>query len=98
MPISKIDTDIILSTAEAIKSVNNTLNTGIEEIRKKNDSLGNSWNSKAGAQARSLLYQLLSGNDARSSVLVNYENLLRHVVNGTVNVETANKSLADNFK
>lgn len=84
--------------AGAIASANSNINQSFEDLRKKGQNMDNSWNSKAGKQAVTLMHQLFKGNDARSAVLENHIAYLQNVVNpGYISGEDQNTSLADQF-
>lgn len=94
-----VNTDRISSSANKLRTVNNNINNEFKTLEKKAKQLDNNWKSAAGDAARTKMYQLFKNNEARSSVLQNYINMLEQQVNpGYTNSETANTKLADKFK
>ncbi|MBQ7016707.1 MAG: hypothetical protein IJN10_07130 [Firmicutes bacterium] len=98
MAIQKVNTDGILNAAASLSLCNANMDEAFASLYKTGTTMENNWNSKAGSAASSLLYQLFNGNQARSTVLQNYVNLLQQSVSpGYVNSETINTKLADQF-
>lgn len=98
MAIQKVNTDGILAAANTLSASNAAMNDAFNVLRSAGYTMENSWNSRAGTAAASLMYQLFNGNEARSAVLQNYVNLLQQSVTpGYVNAETVNTKLSDQF-
>ncbi|MBQ7015851.1 MAG: hypothetical protein IJN10_02680 [Firmicutes bacterium] len=98
MAIQKVNTDGILSAASSLSLCNANMNDAFAVLRSAGHTMENSWNSRAGSAAASLMYQLFNGNEARSAVLQNYVNLLQQAVApGYVESESVNTKLSDQF-
>ena len=98
MAIQKVNTDGILAAASSLAACNASMNDSFAVLRSLGHTMENSWHSRAGTAAASLMYQLFNGNEARSAVLQNYVNLLQQAVApGYINSETVNTKLSDQF-
>lgn len=94
-----VNTDRIASSANRLRTVNNTINNEFRTLQSKAQQLDSNWRSAAGETAKTTMYQLFRNNDVRSSVIQNYINMLEQQVNpGYESAETTNSKLADKFK
>ena len=85
--------------ADQIRTANNNINNAFRTMQNRTRSQLNNWRSPAGESAQTIMQQLLQHNEARSTILQNYFNLLARQVNpGYVSAEETNTSLADKFK
>lgn len=95
-----IDTERVAAVAAVLQSVNENINDSCDKMGKTCDrQLSENWKSEAGSAAITLLYELLKGNESRSTVIQNYISFLGQQVDpGYVEAERVNTSLADQFK
>ena len=94
-----VNTDRITSSANKLRTVNNTINSEFSTLKNKAKQLDTNWKSAAGETARTTMYQLFNNGEIRSKVLQNYINMLEQQVNpGYTGAETVNTKLADKFK
>ena len=99
MALLKVNTETIAATAAAIRTGDEGLSSGVEQLRTMCTNLLGSWESSAGSAAQSGLLEILQGDVARSAVLQNYAAMLSEVVNpGAETAENTNTKLADLFK
>lgn len=94
-----VNTEGIEETVSCLVSVNNAIINKIEELQYHFKEVENTWRSRAGERACTMMYQIFKNSEYRSAVIQNYINLLEQQVNpGYVNKETENTTLADMFK
>ena len=94
-----VDTEIISSSANKLRTADSNINSAFTTMQAKARQLDSNWKSRAGDAAISTMHSIAKNNDARSAVLQNYVNmLLQQVDPGYVSAENANVSLADKFK
>ena len=99
MPKQEINSERISSAANKLRTVNNNINNEFRTLQSKMRQLEANWRGAAGTAAQTTMHQLLNYNEARSTVLQNYLNMLERQVNpGYQETETTNSSLADKFK
>lgn len=90
--------EIILSAARSIQRADNTINIELSDLSKVMRHLEN-WIGAAGTAAQTAVYQILNYNEARSTVMQNYINMLEQQVNpGYQEAESTNQSLAEQFR
>ena len=98
MSVQKVDTEGIAAAANAISTADANINNAFEQVRKIGMKMDESWNSSAGTIAETTLQQLITNNDARSTVLQNYVNILNQLVNPSyIEAENVNTKLSDMF-
>lgn len=96
--MQKVNTDGITAAANRVRIANRNINTNFQTMERSCREL-DCWKGQAGSKALTLMYQIFKNNDARSTVLENYANVLEQMVKqGYINAETTNKKLADQFK
>ena len=94
-----VDTERLQAGAQSLRRINDQLNSAFDQMKKGTSSLEEDWRSAAGEQAVTAMYELFRGQEARDTVLRNYIQMLEQQVQpGYVQAETANRSLADQFK
>lgn len=94
-----VDTDRLRIGADALNWLNGQIRDAFVQMEKAAGQLETSWQSAAGAQAVTTMYTLFRGQEERDKVLRNYIQMLEAQVQpGYVQAETANLSLADQFK
>ncbi|MCL2082887.1 MAG: hypothetical protein FWH04_06605 [Oscillospiraceae bacterium] len=93
-----VDTVRINSSINKLRAVNGNINSAFDTLKGKANKLSG-WKGGAGTKAQTALHQLFESNEARSTVLQNYINLLEQQVSpGYKDTETVNIKLADQFK
>ena len=99
MPITIVNTDSLSASANNLRNVNRNINSEFQTLQNKAQIIDNNWQSPAGDAARTAMRQIFKHNEARSSVIRNYINMLEQQVNpGYADTETVNIKLADKFK
>lgn len=94
-----IDTACVSDSANKLRTVNDRINRQFQSFQNSAMQINNSWNGRAAEQAKTKLQELIQGGEARSTVLENYIRMLsQQVDSGYESAETANTSLADQFK
>ena len=94
-----VDTDQIRASAQSLRRINEQINSAFEQMRKETCGLDQDWQSAAGEAAMTAMYTLFRNQEARDKVLRNYIQMLEQQIQpGYVQAETANLSLADQFK
>lgn len=94
-----IDTQQVISAAASLRNANNNINRSFAILKSIAENIEYDWNGAAGEKARTTMYNLFKGNEARYAVIQNYINLLEQQVDPNyINVEKVNSSLADKFK
>ncbi len=100
MAVVKIDTEKVAGLAGKIRNSNNEMQRAFENAASSVNALGNSWSGAAYGNAIASFNDIRSKYyDARYNGVNNYANILNNQMSGGYNeTETANKSLADQFK
>ena len=94
-----VNTDRLATSANKLRTVNNTVNSEFCSLQNKAKQLDSNWKGAAGSAAQSTMYRLFQYSETRSSVLQNYINMLEQQINpGYISAENANTTLADKFK
>ena len=94
-----INTEMVTSYANKLRTTNNNINNAFDELQRKAKQLETNWKSSAGTTAQTSMYQLFNYRYTRSAVLQNYINMLEQQINpGYTRTETVNTTLADKFK
>ena len=96
----KINTDVVITTSEKLKLLNEEMRDGFNSVQKAIIQLNNSWDGSASEATISKFNEIkVKFCDARYIVLNNYANfLLNQVGEGYNQTEKANVSLAEQFK
>lgn len=96
----KVNTDAVVSTANKIRSCNNSMRNNFSSVQTAITKLDGSWDGSAASMAINKFNQIrVEFCDSRYNVMDNYVNfLLRQVGQGYEQTETTNKSLAAQFK
>ena len=94
-----INTDSVTSAANRLRAANTTINGEFRTMQNAAKRLESDWKSAAASVAHTTMYQIFGNNEARSTVLQNYINMLEQQINPSyINTENTNTSLADQFK
>lgn len=94
-----VDTERLRLGGQSLSRINDQINNAFAEMRKSAERLEPNWQSAAGEKAVTTIYTLFRSQEDRDKVLRNYIQLLEQQVQpGYVQAETANLSLADQFK
>jgi uncharacterized protein YukE len=98
MARQEVNAERISSAANRLRTGNNNINNEFSTLRNRMRQL-ESWRGAAGTAAQTTMHQLFNHNEARSTVMQNYLNMLERQINpGYQNTESTNRSLADKFK
>lgn len=94
-----VDSESIAAAAADLNRINSEIQSEFERLEKRSKILSSDWNSPAGNNAVTKMYELFKNSEARFAVLQNYANFLEQQVNPNYNsAEDTNTSLADQFK
>ena len=96
----KVDAEQVIATAKRIKNYNNQMRDGFSNVQNAIDKLNNSWDGSAASSAISKFNAIKNSYcEARYNVVDNFVAFLHQQVGeGYTQTESANKSLADQFK
>lgn len=98
MALQKVNTEAIASMATDIANANQKMNEAFSRVEIDGKNMDTRWNSKAGTQAATIMYNLFKGNEARSAVLENYVTFLQQFINPSYTAaEEQNTKLSDQF-
>ena len=93
-----VNTDGITSAAKKLYNVNSCINMVFGSMKNVAKKLDSNWTGSAGESARTLMYQIFKGNEARETVLKSYIALLEQKVNPEyITTEIDNTNLKDMF-
>ena len=96
----KVDAEQVIATAKRIKNYNNQMRDSFSNVHNAIDKLNNSWDGSAASSAISKFNAIKNSYcEARYNVVDNFVAFLHQQVGeGYTQTESANKSLADQFK
>ena len=96
----KVDAEQVIATAKRIKNYNNQMRDSFSNVQNAIDKLNNSWDGSAASSAISKFNAIKNSYcEARYNVVDNFVAFLHQQVGeGYTQTESANKSLADQFK
>lgn len=100
MPELRVNTQSVLNTANALKTINNQIDSGISSVENEMSKLNMSWDGPAASAAMNKYKELKSQMcKERYNVIDDYMHFLLQLVGeGYEQTETANTSLASMFK
>ena len=99
MSKQEVNAERIASATNKLRIANSNINNEFRTLQSRMRQLEANWKGAAGTMAQTTMHQLFNYNDARSTVIQNYLNMLERQVNpGYQEAETTNRSLADKFK
>ena len=94
-----VDTVQIEAAARTLKSINDNIDREFGVLQGKAKDLESCWNSAAANEAIEAMYSIFQRNEPRSAIMQNYSNMLMQQVHqGYVETESANQTLADQYK
>jgi len=95
----KVNTEGIADTVERLRSADSNINDAVERLSRSGKRLEFHWESGAGAQAMTKMYELFALNEQRAAVMQNYIRFLQQQVEPNyTSAETGNTQLADQFR
>lgn len=94
-----VNTEGIASAAGKLRGINSNITFVFGTLKTTAKLLDDDWKGSAGESARTFMYEIFKGNEAREAVLQSYADMLEQKINPEyIETETANKSLADKFE
>ena len=94
-----VNTDGIEAAAKKLHNVNSCITMVFGSMKNAAKALDADWTGNAGESARTLMYQIFKGNEAREEVLQSYIATLRQKITPEyVETEEINKTNSDSLK
>ncbi|MGN0179457.1 MAG: pore-forming ESAT-6 family protein [Monoglobaceae bacterium] len=94
----QISTQVLMDTAEKVRSINNTLDSKLEEINKNMNDLDATWKSDAATEIRAAMNALKPRFEEYKSVVESYAKFLVNTAQSYESTESAIQANAEAFK
>lgn len=94
----QISTQVLLDTADKVRSINNTLDSKLAEINKNMNALEASWKSDAATDIRAAMNAMKPRFEEYKNVVESYAKFLVKTAQGYEATESAIQSRANQFK
>lgn len=94
----QISTQVLVDTAEKVRSINNALDTKLEEINKSMNDLSSTWKSDAGEEIRAAMNALRPRFEEYKTVVESYAKFLVNTAQTYESTESAIQANAEAFK
>ena len=93
-----IDTSTLVTTADRVKNINDSLDSKLADIYKKMNDLQNDWHSDAATDIRAAMDALKPRFARYKSIVESYEKFLRNTAQSYESTESAVQTNASAFK